>query len=62
MADRIQMGLLRITRAAALHLTPAERESPFPVSSARLCEQPGKRPTHFLCDDAWKSKVANRES
>ena len=35
--DRIQMGLLKSTRAAALRLTSAEREFPFPVLSARLC-------------------------
>lgn len=60
--ERIQMGLLRTTRAAASHLTSAERESPFPVSSARLCRQPGKRLTHISCDEVWKPKVANRES
>lgn len=62
MRDRIEMGSLRTTRAAALHLTSAEREFPFPGSRARLCRQPGECPTQISCDEVWKSKVPNRES
>jgi len=60
--DGIQMGLLRITGAAALHLTSTEQECPFPVSSARLSGQTGDCPTQISCDEVWKAKVANRES